>query len=157
MTTYFTGIETLAELKKVYRRLAIINHPDRGGSEEEMKAINAEYDIVFEELKNGYNSKVKEERQTSEMAEDYRNIIMAIINLEGIEIEICGNWIWLSGNTREHKETLKSLSFRWASKKKMWYWRADEFKSYGRKSTSMNDIRNKYGSTKIVDSTTKLN
>ena len=51
---------------------------------------------------------------------------------------------------------LKEHGFYWAPKKKMWYWRADEFKSYGRKSTSMNDIRNKYGSSKVVDTTNKL-
>jgi len=147
--TYLNGIQTLAELKATYRKLAMKFHPDCGGSEEEMKALNNEYDQLFEELKTSYNEPLKEDRQTSEMAEDYRNIIEAIINLEGIEIEICGNWIWVGGDTRTHKALLKELSFKWAPKKKLWYWRADEFRSKGRKGVSMNDIRNKYGSNGV--------
>ena len=30
-TTYFKNIETLEDLKKQYRELAMQNHPDRGG------------------------------------------------------------------------------------------------------------------------------
>ncbi len=146
---YLNGIETLTELKSTYRKLAMKFHPDRGGCIEEMKVLNNEYDELFDILKNNYNSNVKEDRQTTEMNEDYRTIIEAIINLEGLEIEICGNWIWLTGNTKDHKEILKGLGFKWASKKKSWYWRADEYKSYGRKSTSMADIRSKYGSNGV--------
>ena len=45
---YFTGVNTLDELKAAYRRLSLKHHPDCGGDEETMKAINAEH---FEELK----------------------------------------------------------------------------------------------------------
>ena len=37
---YFNGVNTLDELKKEYRRLSKIHHPDCGGDEETMKAIN---------------------------------------------------------------------------------------------------------------------
>jgi hypothetical protein len=57
--------------------------------------------------------------------------------------------VWVSGNTKEHKETLKANGFMWASKKQMWYWRAAENKSHGKKNTTMADIRTKYGSEKI--------
>jgi curved DNA-binding protein CbpA len=33
---YFKNIHSLAELKKEYRRLALENHPDKGGSTEVM-------------------------------------------------------------------------------------------------------------------------
>ena len=39
---YFTNCRILDELKKEFRRLAMLNHPDRGGDEETMKAINNE-------------------------------------------------------------------------------------------------------------------
>jgi curved DNA-binding protein CbpA len=41
--------KTAEEIKKLYRQLATKYHPDRGGSEEKMKEINAAYEI----LKNG--------------------------------------------------------------------------------------------------------
>ena len=41
---YFKNIHSLAELKKVYRRLALENHPDKGGSTEVMQQINVEFE-----------------------------------------------------------------------------------------------------------------
>ena len=35
---------TLEELKAAYKRLAIDNHPDHGGSTETMQQINGEYE-----------------------------------------------------------------------------------------------------------------
>lgn len=52
---YFTSCTTLDELKKEYRRLAMLNHPDHGGNEETMKAINNEYDAVFPAFRLDYN------------------------------------------------------------------------------------------------------
>lgn len=149
-TNYFNGVSTLAELKATYKKLAFTFHPDCGGDEETMKDINAEYDEVFATLKTSYNNEASDTRQTTEMAEDYRTIIETLLNLEGIDLELCGNWIWVSGDTKTHKDTLKQLGMLWASKKKMWYWRADQFKSYGRSKSSMQDIRMKYGSTKFT-------
>ncbi len=45
--TYFQNISSLADLKKKYRRLAIDNHPDKGGSTETMQRINSEFEKLF--------------------------------------------------------------------------------------------------------------
>ena len=47
MASYFKNISSVEELKKMYRTLAMKNHPDVGGSEEAMKAINIEYEVMF--------------------------------------------------------------------------------------------------------------
>jgi len=44
---HFNRIQTLEELKSEYRRLALENHPDRGGNTETMQEINAEFDLAF--------------------------------------------------------------------------------------------------------------
>ena len=44
---YFQNINSLADLKKKYRRLAIDNHPDKGGSTETMQRINSEFEKLF--------------------------------------------------------------------------------------------------------------
>lgn len=49
---HFNNIRSLAGLKKEYRRLALENHPDRGGDENKMKEINAEFERLFEVWKN---------------------------------------------------------------------------------------------------------
>ena len=67
---YFNNCNTLDELKKEYRRLAMQNHPDRGGDAETMKAINAEYDNLFPLFKLRYNQTAA--HPTHETAESTR-------------------------------------------------------------------------------------
>lgn len=67
---FFTACTTLDELKKEYRRLAMANHPDHGGDEATMKAINAEYDAVFPAFKLAYNRTA--ETPTTETAQSTR-------------------------------------------------------------------------------------
>lgn len=71
MKTYFTACTTLEELKAEYRRLALLHHPDVGGDEEAMKAINAEYDRLFPVLKLAYNRTAAE--PTHETAQGTRS------------------------------------------------------------------------------------
>lgn len=145
--TYFININTIDELKKAYRKLAFKHHPDRGGNEEAMKAVNAEYEVLFKKL-NITDETTGESKYN--MNDGFREMINRIINLEGLEIEICGMWVWVSGSTKEHKDALKEAGFFWASKKKMWYWRPEEAKI--RRSSGIKDmdyIRHMYGSETV--------
>ena len=147
MKKYFENVRTLDELKAEYRRLAMKHHPDRGGDVETMKAINAEHDALFEILKKQHNDSADEYHQTTETAEEFREVIAALLKLDGLTVELCGCWLWISGNTREHKEALKAAGCRWSKQKMMWYWRHPEDKrSYYRSKSTMSDIRQKYGS-----------
>lgn len=142
MTTYFKNITTIEELKKEYRRLIKLNHPDNGGDTATMAAINNEYEYTFNRLKNGKN--------TAETADMFKDVINAIINLNGITIEICGSWVWVSGDTFACKTILKEVGFRWASKKKMWYWHSPDEHCQSRKGgKEMSEIRFKYGSETV--------
>ena len=69
-----------------------------------------------------------------------------IVKIKGLNIELCGSWIWISGETKVNKETLKALGCRWASKKLMWYWRNEKDAVRSRGTKSMDYIRTKYGS-----------
>ena len=68
---YFTNCTTLDELKKEFRRLAMLHHPDHGGDVDTMKAINAEYDAVFPAFRLAYNKTA--ETPTKETAESTRS------------------------------------------------------------------------------------
>lgn len=50
MAAFFKNIRTLDALKKAYRELAMIHHPDRGGDTATMQALNAEYDEMHAKL-----------------------------------------------------------------------------------------------------------
>ena len=143
---YFNHCRTLEELKKEYRCLTLLHHPDRGGDTATMQAINAEHDRIFEELKRRHNSQADEQHQTTEAPEEFRAIVEALLKMDGLIVELCGSWLWISGETLKHKDGLKAAGCRWSSSKKMWYWRHQEDGSrWHRGKRTMDQIRRKYG------------
>ena len=144
---YFTNCKTLEELKQTYKKLAIKNHPDVGGDENVMKEINKEYDEVFPRLKNIHVNKDGKmyEHETNEAPDEFRNIIEALMKMQGVHAEIIGSFIWVTGDTRPHKEALKQLGFKWHSKKNCWYKAPEGYKRMGKKQYSMDEIKEMYG------------
>lgn len=148
---FFEHCETLEDLKHVYKTLVFKHHPDRGGDLETMKAVNVEYEKAFKRLKDAHN-KQPEGRKTTETPEEFREIIEKLIILDGLEIELCGSWLWIGGNTKEHREALKAAGCRWSRSKQKWHWHHEEAGArWSRGRSSMNEIRAKYGS-QIVES-----
>ncbi|VBB08454.1 Hypothetical protein LUCI_3726 [Lucifera butyrica] len=151
---YFQNISTIDELKKAYRKLAFKYHPDRGGDTEIMKAVNAEYEALFKKL----NVTDANGQSKYNLNDGFREMIDRIINLDGLEIEICGSWIWVSGETKKHKDALNEVGYFFARKKKMWYWRPEEAKV--RRSSGIKDmdyIRHMYGSETVKTAEKKKN
>lgn len=142
MKKWFTNINNLEELKKEYRKLAMKYHPDLNSEGLEiMKEINDEYDEMFKIL----SSKENRGQGTSEKVNEFKDIINKIIKYN-ITIDIVGTWVWVYGSgTYEIKEELKELGFRWASKKKKWYWYTGEYKRTARKNYSYEEIKNYHG------------
>ena len=128
----------LDQLKKEYRRLTKMYHPDCGGSTEAMKQLNLEFEQMY--------AKLSGEDNATEAAAAYEAVMESLLNLDGIIVEVCGSWLWISGNTYQHREELKAAGCRWASNKKLWYWRSPESTSTSHKAVSMDRIREKYGS-----------
>lgn len=150
---WFSNPQTLEELKRQYKQLALKHHPDLGGNTTDMQQINSEYDILFEKLKHTHataeGKTYTESKETTETPDEFKNIINALINLEGINIELCGSWLWITGNTKEHKEVLKGLHFRWSKSKCAWYYHTEDYKKSSKKTYSLDEIRDLYGSETI--------
>lgn len=151
--TYFKNCKTAEELKKAYREWAKKLHPDLGGNAEEFKAMQNEYEKLWERLKNVHQNVkgetyTKTSDTTTETPQEFINIINTLIRLRGIEVEICGSWIWVSGDTRTHKDILKELGFKWAHKKKAWYYHKDKFRKKSHEELTMDEIRDMFGSKK---------
>jgi hypothetical protein len=106
-----------------------------------MQAINSAYALLENftgsvERGNGYDDLLSA-------------AINSVIHCTGVVIEVCGNWVWLSGDTRTHKDIIFAAGFKYSGAKKMWYYRPEEWKSANRKKNSMDKIREVYGSVKV--------
>ena len=146
---YFENIKNLEELRKEYKKLVKKNHPDMGGSEEEMKIINVEYEKTLKDLESADTT---ENAWKYDFTKDelFRDTLNKIINIDNITIEIIGCWIWVTGETFSVKDVLKAAGFKWCSNKKAWSWHAGErYYKKSKRKLSMNDLRNLYGSEEI--------
>lgn len=145
---YFTNCKTAEELKKEYRRFAKMFHPDLGGDTEEFKIMQNEYEVMWERLKNIHTNLNGETytKESTETAEEFIHIIEVLTPLENILVEICGSWIWVSGNTKEHKDILKQLNFKYAYKKQAWYYHTEPYRKKSKKELTLDEIRDMFGS-----------
>ena len=151
-----TSTITIEAIKRQYRKLAMENHPDRGGDLKVMQAINAEFDQLRKRYYNVHESQsgsvYTDENQTEydNVTANFEAIIAELIKLDGVGIEICGSFIWLDGNTYEHRAEIKALGFRWASKKKRWFLAPEGWRKKGHRELTMGEIRNAYGSERVA-------
>ncbi|MEA3512835.1 MAG: hypothetical protein U9R37_04480 [Campylobacterota bacterium] len=135
----FENVTGLNEAKKIFKKLAKELHPDVGGCEESFKILKNVYDDIVEHKIYFSNE--------SKFDIELEKIISQILHFEDITIEVVGSWIWLSGETKIIKDTLKDIGFKWASKKKMWYY--GEMKGRSHKEKSLDEIKGKYGCTTL--------
>jgi curved DNA-binding protein CbpA len=158
MYTYFQDCTTIEEAKRRYIELVRVHHPDAGGNTRTMQDINAEWSL-FQAREATAEAR---QRQTSAHAEgkkstaDYHDLneiegilrekIEAALNM-GLEVELMGLWVWVSGNTKSHKEELKAAGYKWSPSKLTWYFPA--VPSFNRKPQSLDKIRDAYGSQKF--------
>ena len=141
------------EIKTAYRKACIKYHPDRNPAGlEMMKAVNVAYQLLTETCYNGSERPINDEVNTC-FGDELNAAINAVINLTGINIEICGAWVWLTGNTREYKNVIKAAGFWWAKKKAAWYYRPADYKSRNRGKWDLEKIRDTYGSTNVQTQT----
>lgn len=133
-----------SEVTAAYRRAAMVYHPDRGGSTEMMQAVNQAYAQL-----QAFEGTV-ETSDTVGYGAALNAAINAIIACAGLSIEVCGCWVWISGDTKTHKEALKAAGYRWASKKFMWYFRPEGWTRSARGTWDMEQIRFAHGSQSVA-------
>ena len=136
-----SGSVTKAEVKKAYKKACSIYHPDKGGSKEMMQAVNDAYQT----LKDFEGDLESTQIEYGDLLNEALN---AVLSLDGLEIEVCGAWVWVTGETKEHKDALgkNGAGFKWAKKKKAWYFRPEDWASKSRGNWSMDKIRDTHGS-----------
>jgi len=137
---FFSTCKTIQELKTTFRELVKLHHPDKPtGNLETMKSLNLEYELAFEYIKkNPINDH-----------DGFRETLEKIIFIPEIFIEICGSWIWVTGETKSVKDILSKAGLWYAGNKKAWYFKPADYKAKKHKAFSMDDIRGKYGSETV--------
>ena len=161
---YFVDCLTLKQAKEKYRELLKTYHPDNGGDVRIMQEINAEFSKVKRilpdiNLDEEQAESATENTNDAEISDTLRNIIRETETIPGINVELCGKWVWVSGNTYPVKSKLKDLGFCFSGKKKMWYFREEsesKKRYYKHKDTDMSTIRVKYGSKAYQNMTAAL-
>lgn len=143
-----------ADIKKGFKAASLKFHPDRNPAGAQMMvAINSAYETLkgLGDSVEDHNTQKQSGFNGGNYSEEFNEVLNTLLTLDGLIIEIMGNWAWLSGSTKKHAKILGrkegGLGCRYASKKQMWYFRPEEYKSSSRKSTNMDEIRSKYGST----------
>ncbi|EYB66952.1 DnaJ-class molecular chaperone [Deinococcus phoenicis] len=151
---YFQNITTANQLKAAYRRLCKQYHPDKGGSTEQMQALNNEYEALMARFLSGKSDDqygegkfYRTRQEEAEVEAKVREAVEKIAHLDGLDIEIIGAWVWVSGDTKPHKDALKEAGYWWMHKRQMWAFKGKA--SQGRGQTSMEEMREKYGSEKV--------
>lgn len=151
---YFENVKTLEELKREYKKIVLKLHPDvnkEKDTTEEFKEMQNEYERVFEMVKNNRVNQNGETytKETTETPEEFKEIIDKLIFFDGVNIEIIGTWIWLSGNTYTYKDQIKELNFKYSKTKKSWYFNNEDDNKYHRGHFTLDQLRERFETTII--------
>jgi hypothetical protein len=150
-------ISDLDSLKKQYFKLAKKYHPDAGGTTVQFQQLQAEYNTLLKKLLNGSSLNTEQKENEIVIDQAIRDIINSLINIEGLNVEVIGKWLWISGDTYPVRTTLKQAGLTFIKKAGIPYWVYKGIESTSRGKMSIEDIKNKYGTHKFdVPKTKKI-
>ena len=146
---FFARLTTVEEIKKAFRDLARQYHPDLGGDEETMKLVNAQYHAALNG-QNGVTTDGRTYKYNQKAEQEIMNKINELIKIDGLEISLIGYWIWIHGETKPVKDTLKTAGCRWHSGRVCWYWKPSWFGRTHSNPDSLDQLAAKYGYEKFT-------
>lgn len=141
---YFSTFTTLDEAKNAFRKLCLLLHPDKGGDQ-------AEFIKMYNEFKNFKPSAGTKENDEPFNASKFYDMIQNFENMEGLNISFVGSWVWIEGETMQHREAIKKIlldgykSASWAKVKRAWFFSPVDHVSKGRPTKGLEEIKNVYG------------
>ena len=150
MKKYFVSTTDINMLRSQYRELAKKYHPDLNPEIDEniMKQINAEYEMMLQEIKTPSGKNYSMNNETA-WQEKFVETLKLFASINGIFVEMIGNWIWISGETKPIKEKIKELGFKFSGKKLAWYWKNYTYFKLTNKKFQLDELRDIYGSRQI--------
>lgn len=165
MKNYFAGLTTATEINSVYKALRVAFHPDNGGNAADFQELTTQHAAALAALDHSTTAAdgaplelpaavigLPEHCETSTMDADALKMIERASLIPGVSVELCGSWVWVTGNTKPVKDQLKELRFRYSSGKRAWYWHdpREGYRRRGRRHYSLDEIRDMHGSQKLA-------
>ena len=147
-------------LKKAYRENAMKYHPDHNPHGLEMmklitqahQALQANlalWTVGSTERKQWFDETFYKRHTGPSIAEEMQVILDGLIKFRNITVEIIGTWLWVTGETKPYKETLKGMGLWYSPKKTAWYWKPADWQPADRKQRSLDDLRGIFRSEKF--------
>lgn len=153
----FAECKDTAAIKTLFRKLAMTHHPDKGGDTATMQALNNAYQHALKSRdgRTERGTDAKERTYTYNQA-DEEAIAAKIaeligLNMEGVEIWLIGNWVWVKGETKPHREKLgsKGAGLKWAPQREAWLWHLPHHAARRNNRASFEDLADAYGATQF--------
>lgn len=124
---FFTesDLSSMNALRQAYRKLVLEYHPDKHSEDEAdkwtelFKALQLEYDLILSNLSRSHFDDAKTTYDREKVLQD---MIDRLMKIPEVYVELCGCWLWVSGDTFMQRARLKLLGFKWSKKKARWYW-----------------------------------
>jgi curved DNA-binding protein CbpA len=82
----------------------------------------AQTDEAHEKRKASAQAGQSTTKITDEVEAKIQQIVAALKLLDGLVVERANAWLWVSGETKKHKEALGLLKLRWSPNKQKWYY-----------------------------------
>jgi len=144
-TQYFKSCSTKEQLRARYKELCKQYHPDLNPDVDItiIQQINSEIDYLINVMPN-----INGKTWTEDLGA-FQDIMPHLIRLHDVEIEICGSWIWVTGDTKAKREYLKAHGLKYSGQKKAWYWTERPYHKKSKKSFTLQAIREMYGSRTV--------
>lgn len=152
---YFANCTTVEETKKLYKELALKNHPDLGGDTATMQEINRQYDEHLKRLDGQTTTDKDGQTHTYKYNQETETALIEIIDkllslqMVNVDIYLIGVWLWIDGETKPYKEALKELKCKWHNTRKCWYFAGSPSRYRRNSGKGIDDIAEAYGATKI--------
>jgi curved DNA-binding protein CbpA len=156
---YFKDCLTVAEVKKLYKELAMKNHPDLGGDTATMQEINRQYEITLKSLDGEVTTDSEGKEHKYYWNEETEQELMVKINelltlqMVNVDVFLVGSWLWINGETKQYKEQLKAIGCLWHTKRQSWYFATEGSRILSRyrknSGKGINDLAQTYGADKL--------
>lgn len=150
----FSTLANVGQMKRAYQKLAMRLHPDRGGDTEAFKALQSAYHEALQGQHQRTETDSRGEEHTYYYNRDREQSVMdkisaiLALNLDGIEINLIGTWVWVTGDTRPNARKFRQqLKLSWHSRREAWYWHPPQRRrTRYNANASLSDLAASYGS-----------